>query len=143
MVMVGLGILFRIFRRFVGKSLEDTGALPTRYYLNEVLNSLDKDDIGQAVKLLKISGGARVDKSRWEVVRQQVLFRCRLLMERHHKRIHTIENRIKIIRNRGRIPWRWFQKEPTERLVEYENVLSLERRAQALLEQYEKDLKSI
>jgi len=64
-----------MLRRVLGKPLEDTGALPTRYYLHEVLRSLDHDNIGEAVQLLRMSKGALVDKSRWEMVRQQVIFR--------------------------------------------------------------------
>ena len=45
--MIGLGILIRILRRILGKPLENSGALPTRYYLHEILDSLDQDNIGQ------------------------------------------------------------------------------------------------
>ena len=140
--MIGLGILFRIFKGFLGKSLKNTGALPTRYYLHEILRSLDHDNIGEAVKLLKMSKGALVDKSRWELVRQQVLFRCRVLMGRHCRRIRSIEDRIEKLKNHGKLPWRWFQKRPVEKLTHYENTLSLEKRAQALLENYERELKN-
>jgi len=141
--VIGLGILVRIVRHLLGKPLEDSGALPTRYYLHEILKSLDQDNIGQTVKLLKVSKGALVDRSRWELVRQQVLFRCRVLMERHGKRIRSIERRIMELKRHGRLPWRWFQNKPVEKLGHYENALALEKRAQALLEKYESELKNI
>jgi hypothetical protein len=141
--MIGLGILIRILRRILGKPLENSGALPTRYYLHEILDSLDQDNIGQAVRLLRISKGAIVDKSRWELVRQQVLFRCRVLTEKHGKRIETIENRMKERRKGGRLPWRWFREKSVEKLSHYEKVLALEKRAHNLLEYYEKELKGL
>ena len=97
--MIGLGILIRILKRLLGKTLENTGALPTRYYLREILESLDRDNIGEAVKLLRVSKGALVDKSRWELVRQQVLFRCRVLVGRHGRRIRSIEARIEKLKS--------------------------------------------
>jgi hypothetical protein len=141
--MFGLGILLRILRTLLRKPLENTGALPTRYYLHEILKSLDQDNIGQAVQLLRTSKGAFVDKSRRELVRQQVLFRCRVLMERHSKRIRSIESRMKAFRKQRRVPWRWLQKEPVEKLGDYKNALTLEKQAQTLLEQYERELKNI
>jgi hypothetical protein len=141
--MIGLGILIRILRRILGKPLANSGALPTRYYLHEILDSLDQDNIGQAVRLLRISKGAIVDKSRWELVRQQVLFRCRVLIEKHGKRIETIENRMKERRKGGRLPWRWFREESVEKPSHYEQVLALEKRAHNLLEYYERELKRL
>lgn len=141
--MVGLGILIRIVKTLVGKPLEKTGALPTRYYLHEALQSLDHDNIGEAVKLLKISKGALVDKSRWKLVRQLVLFRGRVLKERHGKRIRYIESRVEKLRNQGRLPWRWFRKRPVEKIAQYQTTLALEKDALALLENYERDLKNM
>jgi len=42
-MIIGLGTLFRMLKKLLGKPLENTGALPTRYYLHEVLKSLDHD----------------------------------------------------------------------------------------------------
>ena len=142
-MMIGLGTLFRMLKKLLGKPLENTGALPTRYYLNEVLKSLDHDNIGEAVKLLRMSKGAVIDKSRWEVVRQQIIFRCRVLRERHRKRINFLEEKIKEHKKHGKLPWRWFHKSPAEKLVQYETTLALERQAQDLLEQYESELKTM
>ncbi len=141
--MVGLGILIRIGKLLLGKSLAKTGALPTRFYLHETLRSLDHDNIGDAVKLLKISKGALVDRSRWKLVRQLVLFRCRVLREGHRKRIRYIESRIEEHMRYRRFPWRWFRKRPVEKLTQYKKTLALEKDAQALLEEYESQLKSI
>ena len=142
-MMIGLGTLFRMLKKLLGKPLENTGALPTRYYLHEVLKSLDHDNIGEAVKLLRMSKGAVVDKSRWEVVRQQIIFRCRVLRERHRKRINFLEEKIKEHKKHGTFPWRWFHKSPAEKLVQYEKTLALERQAQDLLEKCESELKAM
>ena len=141
--MIGLGILFRMFKKTLGKPLENTGALPTRYYLQEILRSLDNDNIGEAVRLLKMSRGALVDKSRWEMVRQQVIFRCRVLKDVHGKRISLIEKKIKELRKHGKLPWQWLQKKPVEKLAQYEATLDLEKGAQALVAKLEKELKTI
>jgi len=142
-MMIGLGTLFRMLKKLLGKPLENTGALPTRYYLHEVLKSLDHDNIGEAVRLLRMSKGAVIDKSRWEVVRQQIIFRCRVLRERHRKHINFLEEKIKEHKKHGKLPWRWFHKRPTEKLVQYEKTLDLERQAQDLLEQCESELKTM
>lgn len=142
-MMIGFGTLFRMLKRLLAKPLENTGALPTRYYLHEVLNSLDHDNIGEAVKLLKMSKGALIDKSRWEIVRQQIIFRCRVLRERHCKRIRLLEGKIKAHKKRGPFPWQWFHKRPAEKLLQYEKTLALEKQAQELLEQYESELKTL
>ena len=142
-MMIGFGILFRMLKKLLGKPLESTGALPTRYYLQEVLKSLDHDNIGEAVKLLRMSKGALIDKARWEMVRQQIIFRCRVLREQHHKRINFLEEKIKEHNKHVKPPWRWFRKKPVEKLIQYEKALALERQAQDLLEKYESELKDI
>jgi hypothetical protein len=141
--MIGLGTLFRMLKGALGKPLEDTGALPTRYYLHEILRSLDHDNIGEAVQLLRMSRGALGDRSRWEMVRQQVIFRCRVLKDGHSKRIRLIEKRIADLKKHGRLPWQWFQKKPVEKLAQYEEALTLEKSARALLEKHESELKEI
>lgn len=132
-----------MLKRVLGKPLEDTGALPTRYYVHEILRSLDHDNIGEAVQLLRMSKRALVDKSRWEMVRQQVIFRCRVLKDGHSKRIRLIEKRIGELKKHGKLPWQWFQKKPAEKLAQYEETLALEKTAQALLEKHEIELKEI
>ena len=138
--MIGLGILFRIVKRFLGKPLEKSGALPTRYYLHQVLRSLDQDDIGEATRQLRLSEGALVDQSRWELVRQHVLFRCRVLMAKHEKRIRSLESRIQKLKSEGKFPWRWWREKPTDRVLRYQEILNLEKRARSILENYEKEL---
>jgi hypothetical protein len=142
-MIIGFGTLLRMLKRLLGKPLENTGALPTRYYLHEALNSLDHDNIGEAVKLLKMSKGPLIDKSRWEMVRQQSIFRCRVLIERHCKHIRLLEEKIKAHKKRGTLPWQWFYKKPAEKLLQYEKTLVLEMQAQDLLEKYEIELKTM
>ncbi|NIS67483.1 MAG: hypothetical protein GTO12_00590 [Proteobacteria bacterium] len=141
--MIGLGILIRIVKAFVGKPLENTGLFPTRYYLQEALRSLDQDNIGEAIKFLKISKGALLDRSRWKLVRQLILFRCRVLRERHGKRIGYIEGRIEKLKIQQKLPWRWFRKRPTDRLTQYQDALALEKEARLLLDDYERELKDL
>jgi hypothetical protein len=142
-MMIGLGTVFRVLKRVLGKPLEETGALPTRYYVHEILRSLDHDNIGEAVQLLRMSKGALVDKSRWEMVRQQVIFRCRVLRDRHCKRIRLLEKMVGRPKKHGKLSWQWFQKKPVEKPAQYEEALALEKSAQALLEKYEIELKEI
>ncbi|MBW2057337.1 MAG: hypothetical protein JRH07_09510 [Deltaproteobacteria bacterium] len=141
--MIGLGVLIRILRKAAGRPLEKAGVLPTRFYLREILEALDRDDVGRALRLLTLSRGAWVDRSRWELVRQQVIFRCRLLMEHHDRRIRLIEDRQRRLENKRRYPWRWFRKAPAGNRGGCEDLLALERRARALLEKYEAELKSM
>jgi hypothetical protein len=141
--MIGLGVLLRILRGLIGKPLEKTGVLPTRYYLGQVLTSLDQDDIGDAIRQLRLSKGALVDQSRWELVRQHVLFRCRVMMESHEKRIRVLEDRIRKLRSATGPLRRWRRKAPSDKLPQYEKVLGLERHAKALLETYERELKQM
>jgi len=141
--MIGLGILFRIIRRVLGKPLEKSGTLPTRYYLHQVLRSLDQDEFGEAIRHLRLSEGALVDRSRWELVRQHVLFRCRVLIQKHEKRIRSMENRIRKLNTGKRLPWRWWREKPTDRLLQYQKILGLERHARSILENYEKELKQM
>jgi hypothetical protein len=141
--MLGLGTLFRVLKGLLGKPLEDTGVLPTRYYLREILEALDHDNIGEAVRLLRKSKGALIDRSRLDLVRQQIIFRCRVLREQHRKRIHLLEGKIKAHKKRGTFPWQWFRKRPAEKLLHYEKTLALEKQAQDLLEKYESELKTM
>jgi hypothetical protein len=50
---------------------------------------------------------------------------------------------MKAFRKQRRVPWRWLQKEPVQKLGDYKNALTLEKQAQTLLEQYERELKNI
>ena len=139
--MLGLGTLFRVLKGLLAKPLEDTGVLPTRYYLREILEALDHDNIGEAVRLFRKSKGALIDRSRLNLVRQQIIFRCRVLREHHRKRICLLEGKIKMHKKRGPLPWQWLHKRPAEKLQQYEKTLALEKQAQELLEQYEVELK--
>jgi hypothetical protein len=141
--MLGLGTLFRIAKRLFAKPLEDTGLLPTRYYVQEILEALDHDNIGDAVRLLRKAKGALVDKARLDLARQHIIFRCRVLRERHAKRIRYLEGSIKAHKKNRKLPWRWLHKEPVEVLAYYEKALKLEQQAQHLLEQYEMELKDM
>jgi hypothetical protein len=141
--MLGLGTLFRAVKGLLGRPLEDTGVLPTRYYVREILEALDHDNIGEAVRLLKKAKGALIDRSRLDLARQQIIFRCRVLRERHAKRIRYLEGSIKAHKKNRKLPWRWLRKKPVEAIAYYEKALDLEQQAQHLLEQYEMELKDM
>jgi len=141
--MLGLGTLLRIVKGFLGRPLEDTGLLPTRYYVREILEALDRDNIGEAVRLLKKAKGSLIDRARLDLARQQIIFRCRVLRERHGKRIRYLEGILKADKKNRKLPWRWLHKDPAERIGYYEKSLDLEQQAQHLLEQYEMELKDI
>jgi hypothetical protein len=141
--MLGLGTLFRIVKGLLGRPLEDTGLLPTRYYVREILEALDHDNIGEAVRLLKKAKGSLIDRARLDLTRQQIIFRCRVLRERHGKRIRYLEGILKADKKNRKLPWRWLHKDPAERIGYYEKSLDLEQQAQHLLDQYEMELKDI
>jgi hypothetical protein len=141
--MLGLGTLFRVVKRLLAKPLEDTGLLPTRYYVLEILEALDHDNIGEAVRLLRKAKVALIDRSRLDLARQQIIFRCRVLREHHAKRIRYLEDGIKGYKKNRKLPRRWLHKDPAERLGYYEKTLELEQQAQHLLEQYEMELKDM
>jgi hypothetical protein len=141
--MLGLGTLLRGLKGLLGKPLEDTGVLPTRYYVREILDALDHDNIGEAVRLLGKAKGALIDRSRLDLVRQQIIFRCRVLRERHGKRISYLEGKIKAYKKNRKFPWRLFHRDQAEKLSYYEQTLDLEKQARHLLEQYEMELKDM
>jgi hypothetical protein len=141
--MLGLGTLFRVGKRLLGKPLENTGALPTRYYMREILEALDHDNIGEAVRLLRKAKGALIDRPRLDLVRQQIIFRCRVLRQGHGKRISYLEGHIKAYEKNRTFPRRWFRTDSIEKLAHYEKTLDLEKQAQHLLEQYETELKDV
>ena len=141
--MLGLGTLLRGLKGLLGKPLEDTGVLPTRYYVREILEALDCDNIGEAVRLLSKAKGALIDKSRLDLVRQQIIFRCRVLRERHDRRISYLEDKIKAYKKNRKLPWRFFRRESADKLPYYEQTLNLEKQAQHLLKQYEMELKDM
>jgi len=141
--MLGLGTLYRVAKKLFGKPLEDTGLLPTRYYVREILEALDHDNIGEAVRLLRKAKGALIDRSRLDLTRQQIIFRCRVLREQHTKRIRYLEGQIKAHERDRKLPWRWLHKDPAEKVRYYKKTLDLEQQAQRLLEQYEMKLKDM
>jgi len=141
--MLGLGTLFRVVKRLLGRPLEDTGLLPTRYYVQEILEALDHDNIAEAVRLLRKAKGALIDRARLDLARQQIIFRCRVLRGRHAERISYLEGRINAHKKNRKLPWRWLHKDPAEKFGYYEKTLDLEQQAQHLLEHYEMELKDI
>lgn len=140
--MLGVGTLLRVAKKLFGKPLENTGLLPTRYYVREILEALDHDNIGDAVRLLRKANGALFDRSRLDIVRQQIIFRCRVLREGHGKRISRLEGQIKAYEKSRHFPRQWFRKEQLEKLAYYKKSLDLEKQAHDLLEEYETELKN-
>lgn len=84
--MAGLGALVKLLRRTLLPSVEETGLLPRRYYVNFALDALAEDDMDEAVRCLELArSGAK--SSRWRLVAQQVIFRLRVLKGLHNREL--------------------------------------------------------
>ena len=96
--MIGAGILFRIgrkaaiklARRVGGRYLHNKGVLPSRWYLREALDALAEDNILEVIRALDTGRKGRAHK--WEMIRQQAVFRCRLLKEGHARSLRRIKS---------------------------------------------------
>jgi hypothetical protein len=88
--MFGAGILLRVVGRAGGKLLDRLGVLPARWYLREALEALSKDDLPRVIRSLERARGG--NPRHWELIRQQAIFRCRVLNETHMKALQRFEN---------------------------------------------------
>jgi len=93
--MIGLNSLSKLFRKTIGPRIEALGLLPHRYYLNRTLDALDQDDIDEAARMITIAGNGKKD-SRWRLICQQVIFRCRVLVSLHKEQMELITKEIEI-----------------------------------------------
>ncbi len=94
--MVGLNSLSKLFRKTIGPRIEALGLLPHRYYLNRTLDALDEDDIDEAVRMITLARTGEKKNSRWRLVCQQVIFRCRVLASLHKKQMERIKTELEL-----------------------------------------------
>lgn len=87
--MIGAGTLMRIVGKVGGPLLDRLGILPPRWYLHDALQALSEDDIPRVIRCLKRGGGRKSE--RWELIRQQAVFRCRVLNETHTRALQRLE----------------------------------------------------
>ncbi len=125
--MVGLNSLSKLFRKTIGPRIEALGLLPHRYYLNRALDALEQDDIDEAVRMITLAGNDKKD-SRWRLICQQVIFRCRVLASLHEKNMERLKKEIEI-----------FGKSPGIRET-YRRLHETEAKALEILSNYESSL---
>lgn len=125
--MVGLNSLSKLFRKTIGPRIEALGLLPHRYYLNRALDALEQDDIDEAVRMITLAGNDKKD-SRWRLICQQVIFRCRVLASLHEKNMERLKKEIEI-----------FGKSPGIRET-YHRLHETEAKALEILSNYETSL---
>ena len=89
--MVGFNSLFKLFRKTFAPKFEGRGFLPHRYYLHRALEALDEDDIDEAVRMITLAGRDRKKTSRWRMICQQIIFRCRVLASIHERQLDQID----------------------------------------------------
>ena len=94
--MLGLNSLSKLFRKTIGPRFEALGLFPSRYYLNRTLDALDEDDIDEAVRMIILARTGEEKNSRWRLVCQQVIFRCRVLASVHEKQMEMIKTELEI-----------------------------------------------
>jgi hypothetical protein len=128
--MLGLNSLTKLFRRTIGPRMESLGILPHRYYLSRALDALEEDDIDEAVRMVLLAAGDNRQSSRWRLICQQVIFRCRVLGSIHERRIKEIQAELEIFRKHEKICER------------YSRLQEAEIRARDILKDYESNLLS-
>jgi len=111
--MVGLNSLTRLFRKTIGPRLEALGLFPHRYYLNRTLEALDADDIDEAVRMITLAAGEKKN-SRWRLVCQQVIFRCRVLASLHEKQMELIKTELELFGKTKDMGQRYLRLQETE-----------------------------
>jgi hypothetical protein len=114
MVMVGLNSLTKLFRKTIGPRIEALGIFPSRYYLNRTLEALDVDDIDEAVRMITLARTGQQQNSRWRLVCQQVIFRCRVLASLHEKQIERIKTELELFGKAQGMRERYLSLQKTE-----------------------------
>ena len=126
--MIGLNSLSKLFRKTIGPRFEALGLFPSRYYLNRTLDALDEDDIDEAVRMVILARTGEKRNSRWRLVCQQVIFRCRVLASLHEKQMERIKTEVEI-----------FGKTASMR-ERYRRLQEVEGKAREVLRSYERRL---
>jgi hypothetical protein len=126
--MVGLNSLTKLFRKTIGPQIEALGVFPQRYYLNRTLDALNEDDIDEAVRMITLARTGEKMNSRWRLVCQQVIFRCRVLASLHEKQMERIKNELELFGKTHDMRKRYLRLQVTE------------DRAREILRNYERQL---
>jgi hypothetical protein len=121
--MFGAGIMLRILTRSGGRILDRWGILPHRFYLRDALEALEQDDLSQVVRMLR--RGRNGDPVKWDLIRQQAIFRCRLLREKHERSLQRLQR---------------FQDEVFDRGVKHRDLIALHSKAIRILANHESAL---
>jgi hypothetical protein len=128
-MIFGIGILLRVLVGPGGRVLERLGVLPHRWYLREALSALSEDDLPKVIHRLRRGRGK--GSARWELIRQQTVYRCRMLSVNHAQKLERLQK----VKKAGGI-----RNTPENDLDE---VMGLHQEAIQLLAGYEADLQSL
>jgi hypothetical protein len=126
---IGAGTILRILVRSGGPVLDRLGVLPPRWYLQEAVDAITRDDMPRVIGSLRVGRGKRT--RRWELVRQQAIFRCRVLREGHERCL----DRLRVLQSgpfRGRI-----------RTASLDEAMGLHQRGIDILRRHEASLQSL
>lgn len=88
--MIGTGTLLRLLGKGGARVFDRLGVLPPRWFLMQALRALSEDDLPMVMRCLTRVRGRR--SKRWELIRQQAVFRCRLLKEKHQLTLKRLAN---------------------------------------------------
>jgi hypothetical protein len=124
--MFGAGILLRVIGKSGINLFDRLGVFPPRWFLVQALGALSEDDLPMAIRFLERVRGR--NSHRWELIRQQAVFRCRLLKESHKLSIERLER----IKDSGLLP--------EKSRGDLQKVLNLHSLAIQLLSGYESKL---
>lgn len=125
--MLGINLLFRVGRWLLAAPLEDSGLMPPSYYRSRALAALDGDDFRESLRYLKLAGPP--DREPARLIGQLIILRCRLLQEQHQRQCQAIADL-------GR------QTSPPSPPNRYQEILTAEHQALALLDRYEQEARA-
>ncbi|MDD3581212.1 MAG: hypothetical protein PHW74_09355 [Desulfobacca sp.] len=125
--MLGLNLLFRLGRWLLAEPVEDSGLMPEGYYRSQALAALEEDDFPESLRYLKLAGPP--DRDAVRLLGQLIILRLRLLKEQHQQRCQAV----------AKLQHQEPRAAPLER---YQELLSQEQQALALLGQYEQEAKT-
>jgi hypothetical protein len=128
-MIFGVGILLRVLAGPGGRVLDRLGVLPNRWYLRKALSALSEDDLPKVIDHLRQGGGQ--GSERWELIRQQTVYRCRTLSVNHVQKLERLQK----VKKSGGI-----RNTPENDL---DKVMDLHQEAIQLLAGYEADLQSL
>jgi hypothetical protein len=87
--MIGAGTLLRVLGKSGTRFFDRLGIMPPRWFLRQALDALSEDDLPLVIRSLTRVGKGR--SHHWELIRQQAVFRCRILKDTHAKALQRLE----------------------------------------------------